>query len=439
MKIIEIGNLFLPDYVPQAAYFSDYYFLDADVIFISANALKLELDQILADNDLSGRRHLKKEDFAEIQKKISERTAQLQQYTENGGNLFVQMESDWILKFTVEGDDGKVVEVPFDFFEFVLLNREDFAMQVMRGDNLIFPEADFESYFQAWDCSYEFSFTRYTGSAIAKVKNTHQVVSVAVPKGKGLVVLLPKLGISGEDYGEFEGSVYRAMLSTVILTNDLSERVRVPQELELPKWCEVLLIGDEKKELNGLDKLLDEKSQIEEAIAQQQAKLKQYKQLKQLLTESGKALEAMVEFVFLELGFNVLPSGHNRDDLIVESSGLVAVIEVKGVKGSAGEGHAAQLMKWVSTYHIENGSEPKGILIINGFRGKRLNERTERVFPDQMLPYCRRMGLCLMTTAQLLSLYLDFKGGSIGLADIESRLFDTIGEMDYGVSSLTGD
>jgi hypothetical protein len=431
MKIIEIGSVFDQNYVSQVSYLSAYYFLDADVIFISIKALILEVEKLLTTEYLGGEMFFPKTEYEKFQEKIAERNEQLKQYLNKGGNLFVSTDVDPVVHLLVEGNHGDKTLIEFDFYNLVLLNKNDYTTTVMEGDSIIYPDPNFEEYFKYWDCLYKFSYVRFIGFPVAKVKNTHQVVALAVPKGKGLIVLLPQLALYADDYNDFQMRVSKAKKATINLTENLVINSRLTVELDLPEWCNSLLIGNERDDLDQLDKFLDKKSKIEELISHQQDNLKQYKQLKQLLTESGKSLEAMVEFVFSALGFSILPAEHNRDDLIIQSEDLIAVIEVKGVKGSAGENHAAQLMKWVTTYHSEYGQEPKGILIINGFREKPLKDRTEKVFPVQMLGYSKRMQLCLLTTTQLLTIYLDFIDGQINFATIRTKLFDTTGELDY--------
>lgn len=436
MKIVEIGSVFDPDYVSQVSYLSDYYLLDADVIFVSIRALILEIEKLMTTDTLGGEMYIPTNEYGRFNEKIGQRNEQLRQYLNKGGNLFVSTDADPLVNFFVEGDNGDKTEMRFDFYSLVLLDKNDFPTIVMEGNSIIYPDTDFEEYFRYWDCSYNFSYAKYTGFAVGKVKNTHQVISVAVPRGKGLIVLLPKLALYADDYNDFQNRVSKTKNATIALIENLNGKVRLTKELDLPDWCNSILIGNEKDELDNLDKLLDRKSKIEESISLQQDKLKQYKQLKQLLTESGKPLEAIVEFVFSAFGFTILPAAHNRDDLIIQCEEQIAVLEVKGVKGSAGENHAAQLMKWVTTYHSENGVEPKGILIINGFREKSLRERNEKVFPVQMLGYSQRMQLCLLTTAQLLTLYLDFINGEIDFATIKEKLFNTTGELDYDITRI---
>jgi hypothetical protein len=176
-------------------------------------------------------------------------------------------------------------------------------------------------------------------------------------------------------------------------------------EAELPIWShEYHLPGEENvaDEINLIDleiKTLNEKRE------EKTMELLGFSYLKRLFTSSGKELELVVEKVFRDLGFELLESQDNRDDLIVRYNENIAVIEIKGVTKSAAEKHSAQLEKWAAKYLEENGVQPKPILIVNSFLESPLNERTEKTFPDQMLKYSNSRSHCLLTTTQLLGLF----------------------------------
>jgi hypothetical protein len=102
----------------------------------------------------------------------------------------------------------------------------------------------------------------------------------------------------------------------------------------------------------------------------------------------------------------VLDGLEGRDDLIAEFEEKIFVIEVKGKTKSAAEGDAAQLEKWVSTHMAEKSKLPKGLLVVNAYREIPLEERTEDVFPNQMLKFSKQREHCLMSGLQLLCLYL---------------------------------
>ena len=118
-------------------------------------------------------------------------------------------------------------------------------------------------------------------------------------------------------------------------------------------------------------------------------------------------LDAFVKQVLAELGFTLLEAEKGRSDIVAKYGEDAIVAEVKGVTKSAAEKHAAQLEKWVSQYIEENEVSPKGMLIVNGFCDTPLNERLEDVFPQQMLKYCVARGHVLLTSTQLLCLYIE--------------------------------
>lgn len=141
-------------------------------------------------------------------------------------------------------------------------------------------------------------------------------------------------------------------------------------------------------------------------ISQSKDRLAKTEKYKLLLGGSGRALEVQVAAVLKEIGFLVEPGSEGRDDLILKYGEKVAVVEVKGVSKSASEKHAAQLEKWVAEYMALNEVKPKGILIVNAYCSTPLQERSDPAFPNQMISYSTNREHCLVTTTQLLGLYL---------------------------------
>jgi hypothetical protein len=147
---------------------------------------------------------------------------------------------------------------------------------------------------------------------------------------------------------------------------------------------------------------------------------------KQVFTGYGTHLEDEIKKMFSELGFKILESDPNRDDITVEYNGKVAVIEIKGVNGSSGEGQAAQLEKWATMHYEKHQVHPKAILIVNSFKEKPLGERKEETFPHQMLKYSISREHCLISTLQFLGLYYDALN-SDKKDDLIDTLFQSIG------------
>lgn len=111
----------------------------------------------------------------------------------------------------------------------------------------------------------------------------------------------------------------------------------------------------------------------------------------------------------LKIYFSLTEAEKGRSDIIAQYNDTHVVAEIKGVTKSAAEKHAAQLEKWVSQYIEENETVPKALLIVNGFCETPVYNRTEEVFPNQMLKYCQSRGHALMTATQLLCLFIEIQ------------------------------
>ncbi|WP_316778841.1 hypothetical protein [Pedobacter antarcticus] len=98
-------------------------------------------------------------------------------------------------------------------------------------------------------------------------------------------------------------------------------------------------------QVNKLNHPYQERDNLLQKITAQQTLLSTYTDLKVLLFATATPLEEKVEQVFREFGYEILSTEDNRDDLIIKYKDEIAVIEIKGQKGSGSEANAAQLMK----------------------------------------------------------------------------------------------
>ena len=146
---------------------------------------------------------------------------------------------------------------------------------------------------------------------------------------------------------------------------------------------------------------------MQNKILKQKKQLCKIQKYKILLTASGPVLEEIVKDVLISLGFTLKQTQKGRSDIVAEYNNINIVAEIKGVSKSAAEKHAAQLEKWVAEFIEENDKVPKPLLIINGFCNTPIDERTEDVFPNQMLKYCNSREHALITTTQLLCLFIE--------------------------------
>ncbi|MCC6727375.1 MAG: hypothetical protein IT258_22915 [Saprospiraceae bacterium] len=278
---------------------------------------------------------------------------------------------------------------------------------------------------------YNYEFQRPVGVPIMFIKDTKYVVSQFINIENGLIVFLPNFKLPTSDV---DTHIWFCDLILTLIDDIKAYKKNedISKKIETPEWAKKIEILGEKNEKEALLLLLIQKMEIESKIKTHETKLKEYNHLKILFTGTGEELEGIVRLVFLEMGFQIEEPEKGRDDLIIHHGDFVAVIEAKGVDGSSGEKHAAQLQKWVSAYHEKQEKEPKGILIANTFRKIPLHERTQEDFPHQMLKYVERMRHCLMTGIQLLYLLLDFRSGKLTIEDIVTRLSETVGILEYG-------
>ena len=70
------------------------------------------------------------------------------------------------------------------------------------------------------------------------------------------------------------------------------------------------------------------------------------------------------------------------------------------------------------------------VLIVNGFCDIPVAERTEDVFPHQMLKYCEARGHALITTTQLLCLYIETQRDPACKDDRINELLSCVGKYE---------
>ena len=244
---------------------------------------------------------------------------------------------------------------------------------------------------------------------ILKIKGTSKVVSfvqeniIFIPR-----IIKDKLSVSEEK---------------IFLTELIELIINKPEEIILPEWHSEYFLPNEKVKNQKLIQLNNQLEEIKCEIQKEEVEINELEKFKLLFTGTGTSLEKQVEKIFTDLGCETLVVEKDRDDLILKWNDKVAVIEVKGVNGSSAEKYARQLEQWVA----QKEESVKGILITNGFKDFKLEERKQDVFPDQMLKYSKQREHCLISGLQLLGLYFDcLKNPSLKEEKLQS-LFDTVG------------
>jgi hypothetical protein len=249
------------------------------------------------------------------------------------------------------------------------------------------------------------------GQPLARVKETGKVVSL-VSKN---IIYLPNFN----DAALIEADLIPSLIEALAV-KDKADFIQ-------PEWSKKYLLRGESEIQASILAIEDKVKNLNQALKNEYDQAAKIESLKTLFTGSGNFLETQIQLIFEEFGFKVLEADPNRDDLILEYNGKIAVVEIKGVSASAAEKQSAQLEKWVSEYHINHDNKPKGILIVNSFRETELSERTEPTFPHQMLKYAENRDHCLMSGIQLLGLYFDFQANAEKRDLLINSLFDTVG------------
>jgi hypothetical protein len=286
------------------------------------------------------------------------------------------------------------------------------------------------------DFRYEATISSPPGAQLAHVGGTARVVaSVLRAKNGGHLILLPTVSLARlydeDDEPDEEDSDYRD--NAWEFQDDLVTAIQQlsgSAELSRPAWASSYLTTKQKELAMAVAK---QQERVENARAKL-AKLKQQHQAAevrdQLYLGTGRALELEVKAVMEALGGTVTEPEPGRDDWKVGFPEGKAVIEVKGVGKSAAEKHAAQLEKWVATELEQTGSAPKGILVVNTWKDKPLDERTEPDFPSQMLPYSTSRGHCLVTGLQLFVILADIEANPDKKGHWRRKIMGCAGVLD---------
>ena len=269
----------------------------------------------------------------------------------------------------------------------------------------------------------------YTAHAIAtplaKIKDSENVVSSAIEYSNGKIICLPQPNfISDSNYTTYWKDHANSFLDSLF---ELNARLQAPEAVVIPAWAESISILDESHHIDAKNQIINDIAELERNLHEEEDMIRHIQNYKNLIASRGTALEEITKQILSELGFMLFDTEPGRDDIIAKYNDIDIVAEIKGVKNSAAEKHAAQLEKWVSTFLEKNERTPKPILIVNGYCETPLQERKDPVFPDQMIPYSTSRNHALLSTTQLLCLYIEIQINPSVKEDRIKELLETVG------------
>lgn len=400
----------------------DEYEVSARISLLDYDAIVINADYLIRcytssyESSYQNKTCLSEYNSAQIVEDYNKIKGQIEELLKQGRNVFVLMgNNDNCYIYTGEkqysgtGKNARQTNIVREFNAYSFLPIKLNVTEVVGEQiDICCPSPYREFFTNTRDCYYYATYfsTTENSTILGKIKGTDKAIAAVIPFSNGKIVLLPQI-YEEEEYNAKEswkenGKKY--LDSLFELNRRLSINV---DEINVPEWVDNIYILDEKVKLKKQNSIESKIAKLQNELENEKVAIKEIQKYKLLLTSSGTILEEIVKQVLAELGFTILEAEKGRSDIIAKYGEEAIVAEVKGVTKSAAEKHAAQLEKWVSQYYEENEVSPKGVLIVNGFCDTPLNERLEDVFPQQMLKYCVARGHVLLTSTQLLCLYIE--------------------------------
>ena len=422
------------DNFDENTFTSSISFLDYDTVVISTNYIS-SLYSEASTSPYQNKRLLSEYASNQIKEDYKIIKDQLIEQLKQGKNVFVLMGSNencYIYtgekQYSGTGKNARQTNIVTEFDTYSFLPIKISATHVYGKRTEICGNQPYADFFKKSKECYQYAayFSVPQSSALLKVQGSSKTVSAVFEYENGKIVLLP-FPYYEDDYTEKK---YRKKYGMIYLNSllDLSTRLSASvDDYVLPVWSNCFSILNEAAECEKLEKDFQKLQRLQKSIEKQEELVRQIQRYKTLITSSGDQLEEIIKLVLAELGFSLFEAEKGRSDIIARYREVDIVVEVKGVTKSAAEKHAAQLEKWVAQFTEENKRTPKPLLIVNGFCDTPLLERVENVFPNQMLKYCEARNHALITTTQLLCLYIETRRNPSCLDERLRELLSTVG------------
>ena len=418
-RILGINTFF--DSISYKGFVNDSFrshisFMDFDAVIIDTCCLAHEYE---ADYPTTyhGKRMISKDDSHRMVEEFSLMKKQIEEVLRQGKNVFILMTTNepcfvytGRTEFSGTGKNARASNIvnEFDPFSFLPIKLKP---TMVSGENFnICCQAPYASFFQTTKdiISYDAYFEASEKELLLTIPNSNKVIAAVFEYEKGRIIVLPYP--YNEEYFETEKEWKKSAKRYLDALFELNHALLSTADYEsLPLWSEGVKILNEKEEETNLEKDQKKLQSLKNKIEKHKEQIRKIQKKKLLITSSGTPLEEIVKEVLQELSFTLRPSKIGRSDVVASYGKTDIVAEIKGVTKSAAEKHAAQLEKWVSEFIEENNHAPKPLLIVNGYCDTPLTERTEEVFPNQMLKYSEAREHALITTTQLLCLYTEIK------------------------------
>lgn len=418
-------------------------FMDYDAIIIGTESLAHKFTTPYLSSTYNGKLSLSQDDSFRMKETFDRIRIQIIELLKQGKTVFILLANNENCfvhtghkTFSGTGRNARTTNYVEEFEVFSFLPFT-FRPTMVRGEKYdIVCKPPYSSFFQRTRglFYYDAYFTAPKKSTLLTLPKSDNAISAVFEYEKGKIVVLPRPYV-GENY-KTEAAWKKYGKKYLDALFELNHALMACEDsYSLPLWADGIKILDEEDQEKKLEQDLTKLESVKAEIAKREALINQIRRKKILLAASGTTLEEVVKETLQEIGFTLHEAEVGRSDIIASYDGVDVVAEIKGVSKSAAEKHAAQLEKWVAQFIEEKGRSPKALLIVNGYCDTPLSERTEEVFPDQMLKYCKSREHALITTTQLLCLYIEIKNNPACAKERITELLSCVGKysryLDY--------
>ena len=206
--------------------------------------------------------------------------------------------------------------------------------------------------------------------------------------------------------------------STVNLTNEWIGHIIFP---------EITTIIDERTKLNH------QINQIKNQISSLDNQLALYENIRNcLLCSHENELYNAVKMVFKKLNWSIQNNPQNNlenEFLLSEANKIFGLVRIAQSNSEIKRTEFASLAESVINYWNNTEIEPKGILVVSTWTNRPLSERMDPEFSTTLEEFATKKGICVITTAQLLSIFLSVDTKKINHSDVNNTYLNCNGKL----------
>lgn len=197
----------------------------------------------------------------------------------------------------------------------------------------------------------------------------------------------------------------------------------------VPEWCNRFFAGEINQLNRELTDLNEQVRVVQQKIRDVENRVAATKGLRNtLLSATGDDLVEACGKVLSLLGWRAKVADDDKQELRLDVEDKLSIARVVWTSGTPERTHLGQLSISQTRYWCEQGSEPKGILIISRTTGDQPPAPlTSSDFSSEFADYASKKNVCLMSTVQILAIYKEVAINDTSPDSIRSSILGTSG------------